>query len=257
MNTSNTKSSKIPTIRWEEEKNGDHDEDLFGENPSEDGDSSEFANLLALEKSSGKRPPSILVGQRIRGQVLLIRPDHNDVMVDLGGGKLTGVIGKAELLDPESGALIVKVGDPIEAFVVSKQGDEVLLSYKMNAALKSLEDLEMAQAKKIPVKARVLKAVKGGFEVSVLGKVGFCPISKIDSRFVEGGQEYIGKEYEFIVEKVEGKGRNIVLNRAALLKLKAEEKTRQVVESLQKEPEKIWTGTVKELRDFGAFIDLG
>lgn len=257
MNTTNSKSANFPAIQWEDDKSGSGDEDLFGDKPTDEGDSSEFANLLAHEKSSGKRPQSILVGQRIRGQVLLIKPDHNDVMVDLGGGKLTGVIEKAELLDPETGTVIVKVGDPIEAFVVSKQGDEVLLSYKMNAALKSLEDLEMAQAKKIPVKARVLKAVKGGFEVSVLGKVGFCPISKIDSRFVEGGQEYIGKEYEFLVEKVEGKGRNIVLNRSALLKQKAEEKTRQVVESLKSEPEKIWTGTVKELRDFGAFIDLG
>ena len=257
MSTVSSKSVKMPEIKWEDEKTTAADDDLFGEASAEQESTSEFADLLAREKTSGKRPPAIFVGQKIAGKVLLIHPDHNDVMVDLGGGKLTGVIEKSELFDAETGSLIVQVGDAIEAFVVSKQGDEVLLSYKMNAALKSLEDLEMAQAKKIPVKAKVLKAVKGGFEVSVLGKVGFCPISKIDSRFVEGGQDYVGKDFEFLVEKVEGKGRNIVLNRSALLKLKAEEKARQVLESLKGDPEKIWTGTVKELRDFGAFIDIG
>ena len=174
-------SPRIPEIKWEEDSTTD-DQDLFGdsaqsamvEKPEAPVDPREFESLLAAEKASGYRAPAIFVGQKIKGKILLIHPERQDVMVDLGGGKLTGVIEKPELIDEKTGELIVKVGDPIEAFVVSKQGDEVLLSYRMNAALKSLEDLGMAQAKKIPVKGKVLKLIKGGFEVAVFGKVGFC-----------------------------------------------------------------------------------
>lgn len=257
-------SPRFPEIKWEDDSNTD-DDDIFGssggsprvDEPQSPSDSKEFESLMAAEKASGYRPPSILVGQKIKGKIVFIHPERQDVLVDLGGGKLTGVIEKPELLDEKTGELIVKVGDPIEAFVVSKVGDEVLLSYRMNAALKSLDDLAMAQAKKIPVKGKVLKLIKGGFEVAIFGKVGFCPISKIDARFVENGQEYIGQDLEFLVEKVEGKGRNIVLNRSALLKKKAEEKTKALLVTLKEDPERIWTGTVTELRDFGAFVDLG
>jgi small subunit ribosomal protein S1 len=176
-------------------------------------------------------------------------------MVDLGGGKSTGVIEKIELLD-ENGQLKYKVGDVLEAYVVARRGGEVQLSNQMSQSLKSADDLERAQAQGIPLRGRVVKAVKGGFEVTVLGKTAFCPVSQIDTRFTaDEGAEHLGKEYEFLVEKVEERGRNIVVSRAALLRVQAERRTKELMASLT--PETVLPGTVTELRDFGAFVDIG
>ena len=240
--------AKGPAITWEDDDASFGHERQLAEPAGEAPDS--FAALLAGKKDHGQR---LMVGEKVKGTVSFIPPQGGDVLVDLGG-KSSGLIEKLELID-ESGQLKVKVGDPIEAFVLSKKGGEVLLSYKMSQQLRSAADLEAAQSKGIPVRGKVLKLVKGGFEVAILGKTAFCPLSQMDVRFSETGAEHLGKDYEFLVEKVEERGRNIVLSRAAWLRREAEAKAKELLATLT--PELVLSGKVTQLRDFGAFVDLG
>ena len=239
--------AKGPEINWED---ADSDFDTAASVQAKTQAADEFAHLLKEEAPRGQR---LTVGEKVRGVISQIG-QGNDVMVELGTGKSTGVIEKIEIQD-ENGQLKFKVGDAVELYVVAKRGGEVQLSYSMSHSLKSADDLEKAQSQGISVRGRVMKVIKGGFEISVLGKTAFCPVSQIDTRFTEGGEEHVGKEYEFLVEKVEERGRNIVVSRVALLRKHAEQRTKELLSSIT--PESVLVGTVTELRDFGAFVDIG
>lgn len=239
---------KFPDIKWEDD-DSEFDADAAKQQQSE---AEEFEEMISGAESTR---PRIRVGEKVRGVISQIHADGNDVLIDLGAGKASGILEKIELIDEKTGQMTAKVGDAIEAFVVSKRGDEVLLSYRMTQALKTVEDLERAHQSKRPVRGKVTKVVKGGLEVTILGKTAFCPVSQIDTRFVAEPGEYLGQEFEFLLEKVEEKGRNIVVSRAALLRQQAEQKMTELVENLK--PDQVFDGVVREVRDFGAFVDIG
>jgi small subunit ribosomal protein S1 len=234
---------KFPDIKWEE------DDDDFGLTETQD-KGGDFSQLLS---EKGDEDDQIFRGEKVTGTVSLIPTDSRDILIDLGG-KNSGVIDRQELSD-EHGQLKVKVGDKVEAFVVSKKGGEIVLSHSMAQSVKSAEDLQNAFGEKRPVRGRVVKVNKGGFEVVVLGKTCFCPVSQIETRFVEDQQQYVGKELEFLIEEFGENGRNIVLSRSKLLKLQAEEKLKQLIAGLNSDT--VLDGTVTEIRDFGAFVDIG
>lgn len=238
----------FPKIQWED------DDASFGLN-NEGGEAAaegdEFGSLLAATPKTSVR---FLVGEKVKGVIATIPSDEGDALVDLGTNKSAGVIARYELCD-EQGVLKHKVGETIEAFVLSMKGGEIQLSFKNTQALKSISDLEAAYSRGLPVKGRVAKANKGGFEVMIFGKPAFCPVSQIDSKFVEDTAPYVGKDFEFLIEKFERGGRNLVVSRAALLKAQAEQRTKELLATLT--PETVLDGVVKELRDFGAFVDLG
>jgi small subunit ribosomal protein S1 len=243
--TGEGKAPGIPDINWE-----DDDQD-FGKTQRAEDEDADFVSLLDQDDARGG-PQSFMIGEKVVGVISRV-PATGEIMVDLGG-KSSGIIERAELMD-DAGKVALKVGDPVEAFVVSKRGGEILLSYRLTASMKSMEDLERAKQQKLAIRGKVVSAGKGGFEISVLGKTAFCPISQMDTRFVENGAEHVGKEYEFLVERIESGGRNIVLSRAALLKRQGEERLEQLLKTL--EPEQVLSGTVTEIRDFGAFVDIG
>jgi small subunit ribosomal protein S1 len=242
-------SAKFPNVTWEDE-----DTDFDAETRQiEKTESEEFEVLLGKKENVPERP-SLRVGQKVRGVVSRVNQLNGDIMVDLGG-KDSGIIEHRDLVDDSGATKTFKVGDTVEVFIVSRRGGDILLSQKMSTALRSIEDLEAAQSKKIPVRGRVSAVVKGGVEVSVLGKTAFCPISQLDTRFLENAAEFIGQDLEFLIERVEGRGRNIVLTRAPLLRQRAETRAKEIRESL--ELNQVFDGTVTEIRDFGAFVDIG
>ncbi len=234
---------KQPGIQWED------DDSDFGRIEVKE-DQSDFSQLL---EEKGDEADFVFRGQKITGIVLLIPVASHDILIDLGG-KNSGVMDRNELLDAE-GQLKVKVGDSIEAYVVSKKGGEIVLSYSMAQSIRSAEDLQNAYSQKSPVKGKVLKINKGGFEVLVLGKHCFCPVSQMDTRFVETPEQFLNKDLEFMITEYGENGRNIVLSRSKLLKIQAELRLKDLVASLT--PETILDGTVTEVRDFGAFVDIG
>jgi len=230
-------------IQWEE------DDSDFGRIEEKE-DQSDFSQML---EEKGDEADFVFRGQKITGIVSLIPTDSHDILIDLGG-KNSGVMDRNEILDSD-GQLKIKVGDSIEAYVVSKKGGEVVLSYSMAQAVRSAEDLKNAYSQNSPVKGKVLKVNKGGYEVQVLGKHCFCPVSQMDTRFVETPEEFINKDLEFLITEYGENGRNIVLSRSKLLKIQAEERLKTLVATLT--PETILDGVISEVRDFGAFVDIG
>jgi small subunit ribosomal protein S1 len=236
---------KFPDVQWEE------DDKDFGQTKDQD-DGAEFASMLEKEP---ERDARFLVGEKIKGTVAMIpQGTGTDILIDLGASKASAIVEKIDLQD-EAGNLKVKVGDVVELFVISKKGGEILLSTKMSASLKSAGDIENAFNRKTPVRGKVAKVVKGGFEVTVLGKPAFCPVSQLDLRFVEDPTVHVGQEYDFQIEKYEEGGRNVVLSRAVLLRAQAEERLKELMKTLK--PDTILDGVVTEVRDFGAFVDIG
>jgi small subunit ribosomal protein S1 len=209
-------------------------------------DSEDFAALFAQHEAQR----ALEKGQVVKGRVIQITAEH--VFVDVGA-KGEAWIDRAELSDGE-GQLRVKVGDQVEATVVST-GDEIRLSHKLRQGAQVREALAVAAQTGVPVDGKVAAVIKGGYEVTVGGLRAFCPFSQMDLRRVDSEQEYVGRVLEFRVIRYADGGRNLVLSRRALL----EEQAAVAAEETRKKilPEAVLTGTVVSLTGFGAFVDLG
>jgi small subunit ribosomal protein S1 len=209
-------------------------------------DPEDFATLFAREASR----PVLEMGQIVKGRVIQITAES--VFVDVGG-KGEAWIERAELTDAD-GKLKVAVGDEVEATVVST-GDEVRLSHKLRQGAQARQALAVAAQTGIPVEGKVAAVIKGGYEVTVGGLRGFCPLSQMDLRRAESADEYVGRVLEFRVTTFSENGRNLVLSRRRLL----EERAAEAAEETRKKiaPGAVLAGTVSSLADFGAFIDLG
>ena len=209
-------------------------------------DAEDFATLFAREAAR----PVLEVGQIVKGRVIQITAES--VFVDVGS-KGEAWIERAELSDAD-GKLKVAVGDEVEATVVST-GDEVRLSHKLRQGAHARQALAVAAQTGIPVEGKVAAVIKGGYEVTVGGLRGFCPLSQMDLRRAESAEEYVGRVLEFRVTTFSENGRNLVLSRRRLL----EERAAEAAEETRKKiaPGAVLTGTVSSLADFGAFIDLG
>ncbi len=219
-------------------------------------DNEDFAALFnefeREHKAATRREPK--VGDKVRGTVLSVRGES--VFVDLGT-KTEGVVDRAELIG-EDGELTVAVGDSIESVVSGKDPDSgtLLLGHRQAKRMHGVEELRRAFEEGSPVEGHVSGTTKGGLEVEISGARGFCPASQADIRFVEDLQEFVGQRLAFRITKFEG-GRhvNLVLSRRALL----EEEQRQQAEQTRAmlEVGAVLPGRVSDLKDFGAFIDLG
>lgn len=209
-------------------------------------DAEDFATLFAREAAR----PVLEMGQIVKGRVIQITAES--VFVDVGS-KGEAWIERAELTDAD-GKLKVAVGDEVEATVVST-GDEVRLSHKLRQGAQARQALAVAAQTGIPVEGKVAAVIKGGYEVTVGGLRGFCPLSQMDLRRAESAEEYVGRVLEFRVTTFSENGRNLVLSRRRLL----EERAAEAAEETRKKiaPGAVLTGTVSSLADFGAFIDLG
>ena len=209
-------------------------------------DAEDFATLFAREAAR----PVLEIGQLVKGRVIQITAES--VFVDVGG-KGEAWIERAELTDAD-GKLKVGVGDQVEATVVST-GDEVRLSHKLRQGAQARQALAVAAQTGIPVEGKVAAVIKGGYEVTVGGLRGFCPLSQMDLRRVESADEFVGRVLEFRITTFSENGRNLVLSRRRLL----EERAAEAAEETRKKiaPGAVLTGIVSSLADFGAFIDLG
>lgn len=222
--------------------------DIFGD--EEAGSTREdFEQMLNESFTGGTR--KLKTGDNLRGQILSIGKEEAFVST---GTPVDGAIPVRELLDDKK-ELKYKVGDMIDIKVVRVREGEILL--KPAGSLSSsgdLDSLEDAFDMELPVEGRVTEAVKGGFRVQIQGKMAFCPISQIDSKFVKEGAEYIGQKYDFIITQFEERGRNIVVSRRKILDLK---KAESEGEFLQKAKiGDILHGKITRMERYGAFVSL-
>lgn len=196
---------------------------------------------------------SIEEGQILRGTVIEITPDH--VTVDVGY-KSEGQIPMQEFLR-RSRKVDVKVGDQIEVMIEKKDTEEGLLILSKEKAEKVTvwRDVSRSCREGEVMEGEVISKVKGGLSVDIGGVHAFLPGSQIDLKPVRNLDALIGQRLKFKVIKFNRKRNNIVLSRRALL----EEERKQLREETLKNLEEgeIVEGTVKNLTDYGAFVDLG
>jgi small subunit ribosomal protein S1 len=217
---------------------------------SESKKSSEFESLLA--ESFKKPSKKLAVGDKIRGEILVVGKEEVFVSTGASGANSDGVVPRRDLLDAEGG-FHHKVGDVLELYVTQVRGSSIFLSPKPTS--KNLaDDLEDAFDMMLPVEGRVAEVCKGGVRVSIHGKLAFCPISQLDIGRVENADEYIGRKMEFRITQLSEGGRNIVVSRRKFL-----EEQRQVSEGAFAEERQVGDivpGKVKRIEPFGAFVEV-
>lgn len=207
----------------------------------------EFARMLDVSFKKSDRKLS--VGDRIKGEILVIGKEEAFVST---GTMHDGMLSRRDLLD-EEGNLKHQVGETIDVFVTAVKGSEIRLSTKPTSR-NLAEDLEDAFDMMLPVEGRVAEICKGGFRISVHGKLAFCPISQIDTRRVDVPEDYVGKRFEFRITQLTEGGRNIVVSRRKVLEEQAD--LTQGSFLAEHKAGDVVPGKVLKLEKFGAFIEL-
>ncbi len=215
----------------------------------EDMDPAEFSRLLDLYDNSFR---NIAEGEVVKGTVLKV--NENEVVVDVGY-KSEGVISVNEFLD-ETGAVMVQAGDVVDVLLerTEDRDGHIVLSREKAEKMKIWDEVEKAFADRKVVIGRVIERIKGGLAVDI-GVRAFLPGSQIDVRPVRNLDALRGQELRMRVIKVNKKRGNIVLSRKVLLEEENAEKKKHTLETLAEG--KMLTGVVKNITDYGAFIDLG
>ena len=206
-----------------------------------------FADLF--ESYSAGRMDNLRIGDKIAAKIISIGKDS--VFLDTGS-KVDGVVEMAELLDKD-GSMPFHEGDEIELYVVSQNEHEIRLSRAI-AGIGGIELLQDAFAGAIPVEGKVSATCKGGFQVEILQRRAFCPISQIDVHFVETPEEYVGQTFQFLITRLEENGRNIVVSRRKILAAAIEKEKEAFLSTLNKGD--LLQGRVTRLMPFGAFVEL-
>jgi len=209
----------------------------------------DFKTLLAQYDSAvGK----LAEGEVVRGRVLKVLP--NEVIVDVGY-KSEGIISIAEFTD-EAGQVHVSVGEEIDVLLEKTENKEgyVVLSREKAEKMKVWTDIERAYRDGQSIKGRVIERIKGGLAVDV-GVRAFLPGSLVDVRPVRNLDALRGKEFPMRVIKVNRRRGNIVLSRKAVLEEENTERKKKTLEGLQEG--RVLKGTIKNITEYGAFIDLG
>ncbi|TMQ17190.1 MAG: 30S ribosomal protein S1 [Candidatus Rokuibacteriota bacterium] len=189
-------------------------------------------------------------GEVVRGRVVHV--GSSEVLVDVGY-KSEGAIPIEEF--HRHGGL-PKVGDEIEVYLEAKEDSEGLIVLSKDKAdkIKVWDAITQAYEKATPVEGKVVEVVKGGLSVDV-GVKAFLPGSQVDLRPVKNLAAMIGQSIRAKVIKLNRRRGNVVLSRRAVLEEEREEKKKHTLEVLAEGM--VLTGTVKNITDYGAFIDLG
>ena len=212
-------------------------------------DAEEYERLLDMYDVSFR---NFAEGEVVRGVVL--RVSESEVIVDVGY-KSEGMIALEEFRD-ETGQITVKTGDSVDVLIEKTEDREgyVVLSKEKAEKMKVWDDVERAYQERRVVVGRVIERVKGGLAVDI-GVRAFLPGSQVDVRPVRNLDALKGQELRMRVIKVNKKRGNIVLSRKAVLEEENAERKTQTLETL--EEGKVLTGTVKNITEYGAFVDLG
>ncbi len=234
-----TKVTGIGTIQWED------DDSMFGR---EDRSNTEFANLLAKEEGHA----SVKEGSIVHGRV--VRFTDDSVIVDIGH-KSEGEIPKNEFITSD-GQLTVKEGDTVEVYLDSFEDSdgEMVLSRERAEMLRAWDRISDAFEKNEIVEGVVIARVKGGLSVDI-GVKAFLPGSQVDLRPVRNLDKLIGTNLNFKIIKFNKKRGNIVLSRRVLLEQDREKLRSETLGNLREGA--VLKGIVKNITDYGAFIDLG
>ncbi|HEV8378210.1 MAG TPA: 30S ribosomal protein S1 [Tepidisphaeraceae bacterium] len=188
-------------------------------------------------------------GNILKGRIGSIVGD--DFVVELGL-KSEGVLERAEFDEPEK----VKIGDEVQVLLEDIEGDTGLVRISKRKADRIINWEAIMNSKKEgdPVSGKVTKKIKGGLLVDI-GVPVFLPASQVDIRRPGEISDWIGRQIDAVILKIDEERRNIVISRRKLIEQQREEQKRKTLEGLA--IGEVRKGTVKNIADFGAFIDLG
>src|SRR6185436_2264862 len=197
--------------------------------------------------------PASAEGEIVRGRVIKVTP--SDVVVDIGY-KSEGLLPIGEVTGYD-GQVKVKRGDEIEVYVerLEDQSGYVVLSREKAARMRVWDDIEGAYKNDQPISGRVIARVKGGLQVDVGGIKAFLPGSLIDTKPVKNLDALRGHELRFKIVSFDKKRANVVLSRRAIVEVEQAEAKHATFGRL-KEGE-ITHGVVKNITEYGVFVDLG
>ena len=192
-------------------------------------------------------------GEILHGHVLSV--SEKEVIVDIGR-KIEGLVPASQFPLME-GKPAVRTGDEIEV-MIDRRGEPVegyiLLSYERPHRLHVWEHLEKAAAEQTPVTGRVVNKVKGGLAVDI-GAIAFLPSSQVEIRPIHNLDSYLGREIEVLVLKLNRRRGNAIVSRRELLERELSARKAEALAGLYEGA--VVSGVVKNLTDYGAFVDLG
>ena len=231
----------------EEVKAQETEKDSSQDTPQDSGDSME--SVMDMYEESFKR---FAEGEVVTGRIISI--DKDQVLIDIGY-KSEGQVRIQEFLD-ENGNVTAKVGDAIEVMVEwwDDEDERVLLSKDKASNIKIWESIKTSYDEEGAVKGTITNRVKGGFSVDI-GVPAFLPGSQADLRPIRNLDEMVGKEFDFKILKYNRKRSNIVLSRRAILEKELNEKRTATLATIAEG--KVVEGTVKNITEYGVFVDLG
>ena len=207
-----------------------------------------FAELL---EAADRMPARLKPGESVEAVIAKISTDW--VFIDLGG-KTEGIVEKNEFLDKE-GQLTVKEGDTVKAYFLSSRHGERIFTTRVSGDA-ARQYLEEAWQNGIPVEGIVEKEIKGGLEVRIAGTYrAFCPFSQAGLGRGGTAATILGQRLPFIVIEYGEGGRKLIVSRRRILE-EEERQRKEAIKSTLQVGMKV-TGTVRSVRDFGAFIDIG
>jgi small subunit ribosomal protein S1 len=220
-----------------------------------DADDKKFGNYSdddreKLEKLYDGTFSSITKGEIISGVVVNI--NNKDVVLNIGF-KSDGLVSVSEFRDTPD----LKIGDSVEVFVESQEdaNGQLVLSRKRAKTQKSWERINSALDNDEIITGFVKSRTKGGLIVDIMGVEAFLPGSQIDIKPIRDYDVYVGKTMEFKVVKINHEFKNVVVSHKVLIEDDLENQKTEIVAKLEKG--QVLEGTVKNITDFGVFIDLG
>ena len=192
-------------------------------------------------------------GSIVSGEVVKVDPDH--ILVDVNF-KSEGQISASEFRGPD-GEIHIAVGDQVDVYVVRKDEGEgtIILSRERALRMKLFDKLEDILENDKTIKGRIIRRVKGGYTVDMGGIEAFLPGSHVDLRPVPDMDALVGQEFEYRVLKINRRRSNVIVSRRVLLEEQREEQRKSLLSTL--EEGQVVEGKVKNITEYGVFVDLG
>jgi small subunit ribosomal protein S1 len=220
-----------------------------------DADEKAFGNYSDTERAQLEEQYAGTFNQINQGEIIegvVVSINNKDVVLNVGF-KSDGLVAKTEFRDlPE-----LKIGDTVDVFVESQEdaNGQLVLSRKRAKTQKSWEAINEALENDAIIDGFVKSRTKGGLIVDIKGVEAFLPGSQIDIKPIRDYDIYVGKTMEFKVVKINHEFKNVVVSHKVLIEDDLENQKSEIVAKLEKG--QVLEGTVKNITDFGVFIDLG
>ncbi len=208
----------------------------------------------SLEEAYDNSLKAFTDGEIVKGNV--VDASRDEVMIDIGF-KSEGYIPADEFDSDENGLPSVQVGDEIDVYIVRREDSEgqIVLSKKIADQTLVWDEITKAFDSGSPVDGQITEKIKGGLQVAVGTLRAFLPASQVDLRPTQDLDQYIGETFPMKIISLNKRRNNIVLSRRAWLEAEMAEKKEEVLKTL--EVGQLITGVVKNITNFGAFVDLG